>query len=220
VSIGRKSNSGRRSIAFGAVGPRFEEATNMATTERSDPAWIAHEINAVILRLTEKLGLSAPHLKSTLKKIATDWLEAAPKTGCPQDAYLEACATQAALASLLYPAIDGALKKGEESDPRVLLVRAVCNDVPHANDWSNLQEELWKRLDKPDLPADTAEEVALKLEIFESSRPLADPLGGGLIALRPRPEGPWPVYYVDARECRRVADDLVEWLGASVDKLS
>jgi hypothetical protein len=192
----------------------------MATAERSDAAWVAHEINALVLKLAEKLEVQTGTLKSHFKKVAQEWPDRAGReTGCPQAAYLSYLANQAALAALLYPTIEPLLQSGDEGNPRVELVRAVCGDAPRVNDWSSLEKELWATLERPDLPTSVAEEVAIKLEVIGSERVLIDRRGAGLTALRPRAGGPGLVYYVDPATCRQEADDLVEWLGARVEKL-
>lgn len=191
----------------------------MASSERSESAWVAHEMNATLVRLAEKLGVPSGPLKSTLKKVAHEWEQKDPGPGCPQNAYLKYCAVQAELAGALYPAIEPLVKAGKDPDPRVQLVRAVVDDSPRPNDWSSLQSDLWGVLDRPGLPPETTEEVTAKIEVLESPRVLIDAPGGALTALRPVPAGPWPVYRLDATSLRREADDLIAWLHAAVERL-
>ncbi len=192
----------------------------MPATERSDPASIAHEMNAILLRLAETMGVQTGPLKSTLKKISSEWAVKPPASACPQDAYLKFCASQAALPGLLYPAIEPLIRQGQEQDPRVVLVHAICDDSPRPNDWASLESDLWTMLDKPDLPASTTEEAAAKLEVLESERVLVDAPGNALTALRPVKEGPWPVYRLDSAGLHKEADDLIEWLHAAIGRLS
>ncbi|HEY3446599.1 MAG TPA: hypothetical protein VGK67_09555 [Myxococcales bacterium] len=191
----------------------------MASTERSEPAWVAHEMNAILQRLAEKLEVETGHLKSTLKKVAQEWEGKDPTPGCPQNAYLKFVAAQAELAAVYFPVVEPLLRQGLEQDPKVQLVRALLDDSPRPNDWSSLQGDLWALLDKPDLPADQADEAAVKLEVLDSERVLIDAPGGVLTALRNVKEGPWPVYRLDANSLRKEADDLIEWLNAAVEKL-
>ena len=191
----------------------------MASSERSEPAWVAHEMNAILQRLAEKLAVETGHLKSTLKKVAQEWEGKDPAPGCPQNAYLKFAATQAELAGLLFPAVEPLVRQGKEQDPKVRLVRAVLDDVPRPNDYASVQSDLWALLDKPGLPAQKADEAALKLEVLDSERVLVDEPAGVLTALRKVKDAPWPVYRLDAASLVKEADDLVEWLNAQVDKL-
>jgi hypothetical protein len=191
----------------------------MAATERSDPAWVAHEVNALVLRLAEAIRVQTGPLKSTLKKVAGEWSGKSLSSGCPQSEYLRYCASQGALAGLLYPAIEPLIRQGKEQDARVLLVRAICDDCPRPNDWSSLQGDLWSLLDKPGVSEAEAEEAAAKLELLDSERVLIDAPGNALTALRPSKEGPWPVYRLDSAGLHKEADDLVEWLHGAIARL-
>ncbi len=191
----------------------------MASSERSEPAWVAHEMNAILVKLADKLEVPSGPLKSTLKKVAAEWAEKAPGSGCPQNEYLRFCTSQAALAGVLFPAVEPLVLRGQQHDPKVQLVRAVIDDSPRQDDWASLQNDLWALLDQLDLPADKTEEAAAKLEVLESERVLIDAPGGVLTALRKVKEGPWPVYRLDATSLKKEADDLIEWLHAAVDML-
>ena len=191
----------------------------MASSERSEPAWVAHEMNAILVRLADKLEVETGHLKSNLKKVASEWATHPPAAGCPQNGYLKFCAVQAELAGLFFPAIEPLVQQGQERNARVQLVRAVLDDSPRPNDWSSLQADLWGLLDRTDLKPEQADEAAVKLELMESERVLVDAPGGALTALRPAKDSPWPVYRLDATSLVKEADDLIEWLHAAVEKL-
>lgn len=191
----------------------------MASSERSEPAWVAHEMNATLVKLAEKLDIDTGHLKSTMKKAAQEWEGREPGAGCPQNAYLKFLATQAELAGVLFPAVEPLVREGKEQDPRVQLVRAVLDDSPRPNDYASLQNDLWALMDRAGLPPEQADEAALKLELLDSKRVLVDEPAGVLTALREVKEGPWPVYRLDSTSLTRQADDLVEWLHQRVEKL-
>lgn len=191
----------------------------MASSERSEPAWVAHEMNAILVKLADKLGVETSHLKSNLKKVAAEWEKHPPVAGCPQNGYLKFCATQAELAGLFFPAIEPLIQRGQEKNARVQVVRAVLDDSPKPNDWSSLQNDLWGMLDRTDLKPEQADEAAIKLEVIESERVLIDEAGGALTALRSVKDAPWPVYRLDSASLKKEADDLIEWLHAAVEKL-
>lgn len=191
----------------------------MSSTERSDPAWVAHEIDAALVRLAEKLKIHDGHLKSELKKVAAEWAQQPEATGCPQDAYLAFCVRHAALAAIYAEATEPLIHSGGENDPRVQLVRAVTNEVALNNDWSSLKNDLWASLDRPDLPPGKSDEIAAQLEVLESERVLVDAPEGPLTALRPTKGGPWPVCAVDANGCRELAPDLIAWIAKQVAAL-
>jgi len=191
----------------------------MASSERTEPAWVAHEMTAILLRLADKLEVDTGHLKSTLKKVAAEWEGKEFAPGCPHSAYLKFVVAQAELAGALFPPVEPLVRQGKEQDPKVQLVRAVLDDSPRPNDWSSYQGDLWALLDKPGLPKEQSDEAALKLELLDSERVLVDAPGGALTALLKVKEGPWPIYQLDQQGLRKEADDLVEWLGAAVDKL-
>ncbi|MGC4120364.1 MAG: hypothetical protein QM765_38440 [Myxococcales bacterium] len=176
-------------------------------------------MNAILVRLAERVGVETGHLKSVLKKVAQEWEGREPVPGCPQNAYLKFVATQAELAGLLFPAIEPLVRQGKEQDSKVRLVRAVLDDSPRPNDYASLQEDLWALLDESGLPAAKADEAAAKLEVLDSKRVLVDEPAGVLTALREVKEGPWPVYRLDATSLVKEADDLLQWLHDQVERL-